>query len=264
MRVIASAANPAYRGWLRLATQPRAVREEQRTLAEGVHLIEAALACDAHIDAVLVRGVTASTSAPVQELLVPLAARAPVYQLAAALYDRLALVEHGIGVAIVIATQGRAEAESEGDAVYLDGVQDPGNVGALLRVAAAAGVARVLASASCAVLWTPKVLRAAQGAHFRLELRENVAAAELRRAFNGVLVGTTLRAADSLWSVALPPAPVCWLFGSEGQGLSVAAQAVCDATVTIPLDAAVESLNVATAAAVCLFERRRRLLHAAP
>lgn len=255
MKSITSAANPSYRRWLRLATQPRAVREERATLAEGEHLAEAALAAAVPVEALLLRAGSAAES-----LRARLPAGTPVYELSAVLYDRLGLVERGVGHALVLAVPAEATGAIEGDLLYLDGVQEPGNVGALLRVAAAAGVPQVWASGGCAALWAPKVLRAGQGAHFRLRLREAVPPEALRSGFSGRRIGTRLRDSTPLWSLPLPAGPVAWLMGSEGQGLSPAAEAVLDAAVTIPIEPGVESLNVASAAAVCLFERRRRLL----
>lgn len=254
MKPISSEANATFRRWLRIATHPRAVREAGITLAEGAHLAEAALAGNATVEAALVRGRSDHSA-----LLARLPAGTPVFQLAAALYDRLELVEHGIGLALVVAVPPDAAGMVDGDLLYLDGVQEPGNAGALLRVAAAAGVRQVWAGPGCAALWAPKVLRAAQGAHFRLSLRENVAPAELATAFAGTRVATAVHDGRSLWQTDLPAGPVAWLMGSEGQGLSAAALTVADLRVTVPLDGAVESLNVASAAAVCLFERRRRL-----
>jgi TrmH family RNA methyltransferase len=182
-----------------------------------------------------------------------------VYELAAELYDRLGLVEHGAGLTLVLQLPAVAAAPAVGDAVYLEGVQDPGNTGTLLRIAAAAGVRQVYAGPGTAALWSPRVLRAGQGAHFRLHLAEDVTLDALPERFAGPWIGTVVRAAAPLWAVELPAGPMGWMFGSEGQGLSAPALARCASRLRIPLDAAVESLNVATAAAVCLFERARRL-----
>jgi TrmH family RNA methyltransferase len=108
-------------------------------------------------------------------------------------------------------------------------------------------------------LWAPKVLRAAQGAHFALRLHEQVTPAQLGRLGAVRWIATAAHRAQSLWNVGLPRGPVGWMFGSEGRGLSPQAEAMCTLRVTIPIGPAVESLNVATSAAVCLFERRRRL-----
>lgn len=259
MKSIASAANPRYRAWLRLAESPRQVRLAGRTLAEGVHVIEAALAAAHPIEALLVRR---GAQGEAVDRLCERLGRTGVdcYELAAALFDRLSPVERGVGlIAVIAVAQCHAPRDLGADALYLDGVQDPGNVGALLRVAAGAGVRHVLAGTGTAALWAPKVLRAGQGAHFRLTLHEPVDPADLKRALPGPWLGADARGGTSLWDTVLPAAPIGWVFGAEGRGLSAGARAVCDAYVTIPMASAVESLNVVSAAAVCLFERRRRL-----
>ncbi len=256
MTRIESAANPRYREWLKLAGQPRQVRAQRRTLAEGVHLAQAWLAARAPIEAVLLRAGVGSAER--DALLPALQSRAPLFELSAALFDALGLVERGVGLALVVpvpAEDGDA-AVAAGDALYLDGVQDPGNVGALLRVAAAAGVTRVLASSQTAALWAPKVLRAAQGAHLALALHESVAAADLGR-WAPHWIGTALHG-EPLWRAEWPSGPIGWIVGAEGLGMSAAARAACTQQVRIPMAAGVESLNVAAAAAVCLFERQRR------
>jgi TrmH family RNA methyltransferase len=125
-------------------------------------------------------------------------------------------------------------------------------------VAAAAGVTDVWAATGSAALWSPKVLRAAQGAHFALRLRESMDVNALQRDFRGTPVATVLEDALPLWTAPLPATPIAWLVDSEGQDLSMAAAAAADMRVRIPMAAGVESLNVASAAAVCLFERQRR------
>jgi TrmH family RNA methyltransferase len=257
MKSITSPANPVYRTWLRLATQARQVRIQHRTIAEGAHLARAWLDSGRPIEAVLVSA--SEGGAERNGLLAELSSHAPVYVLSQALFNGLGLVEHGIGLAIVVPTAESAAGALVGDALYLDGVQDPGNVGALLRVAAGAGVRHVLASPTTAALWSPRVLRAAQGAHLLLDLREGVLPEAM--ANTGLhWIGTALAAEQTLWDLAMPDkAAIGWVVGAEGQGVSAEALAACASLTRIPLASGVESLNVATAAAVCLFERQRRL-----
>lgn len=259
MKSITSAANAHYRGWLRLATQPRETRQQQRALAEGVHLAQAAIDAAASIESVLLR--KGACGAEVERLAAAaLATGADGYELAPALYDRISPAEHGAGLMLVVAVSTYAlPASTTLDVIFLDGVQDPGNVGTLLRTAAAAGVRDVLASPSTATLWAPRTLRAGQGAQFRLRLHESVAAEALSRITGCRWIGADARGGEPLWQTPLPAGPVGWVFGGEGAGLSVVARACCERLVWIPVDSAVESLNVAAAAAVCLFERRRRL-----
>ncbi|UCG97276.1 MAG: RNA methyltransferase [Burkholderiales bacterium] len=259
MKSISSAANAAFKAWLRLSSQPREPRSRGRALAEGLHLAQAALQASAPVEAVLLRrGVRA---AAVEQLAAAaIAEGAAAYELAGVLYDRLAPVEHGAGLMLVVAVPRHPlPASARADMLYLDGVQDPGNVGTLLRTAAAAGVHHVLAGPATAALWAPKTLRAGQGAQFRLRLHEQVAADSLPGVLDGEWIGADAHGGEPLWNAALPGGPVGWIFGAEGAGLSAPARAVCRRLVSVPLDAAAESLNVAAAAAVCLFERRRRL-----
>ncbi len=265
MKSISSEANPAFRRWLRIATAPRAVRSAGQTLAEGLHLAQAALEARFAIDAVLVRRGAASGASgrAVERLLAACAARgpdaAPVHELTAPLYDRLAPVEQGAGLMLVVPVPGAGMPRAAlDDLVYLDGVQDPGNVGALIRTAAAAGIGHVLASPGTAALWAPKVLRAGMGAHFRIGLHEQVSPAQLAGALAGDWIAAVAHGAPALWREPLPGGPLGWIFGAEGSGPSADALAASRRRITIPASSAVESLNVAAAAAVCLFERLRR------
>ncbi len=257
-RVLESASNPAFRRWLRLAESPRAVREQGRALAEGLHLAQAAQAAGVGAAAVLLRR---GAPAGAWDAAVAGWPGVPRYELAGPLYDRLSPVEHGTGLMFeLVVPQPQLPPHLDEDLLLLDGVQDPGNAGALLRTAAAAGLRVVVAVPGTAALWAPKVLRAGMGAHFHLHLHEGVVAAELAAVFRGDLVAAVAHGAPSLWAEALPGGPLAWVFGAEGAGPSAATLAVCARQVTIPTDPAVESLNVGAAAAVCLFERRRQVV----
>jgi TrmH family RNA methyltransferase len=139
--------------------------------------------------------------------------------------------------------------------VVLDRVQDAGNVGSILRSAAALGVYQVLALTGTAALWSPKVLRAGMGAHFALRLSEGLAAAELE-GLKVPLLATSSHAPQALPDVALPW-PCAWVFGHEGQGVETDLLARCALTVRIPQPGGEESLNVAAAAAICLYQSAR-------
>ena len=140
--------------------------------------------------------------------------------------------------------------------MVLDRLQDAGNVGAILRSAAAFGVRQVLALKGTAALWSPKVLRAGQGAHFGLRLVEGLAADDLA-ALAVPLVATSSHTEHQLHRIALP-SPCAWVMGHEGQGVSPALMARCALTVGIPQPGGEESLNVAAAAAICLYESHRQ------
>lgn len=135
-------------------------------------------------------------------------------------------------------------------AVVLDRLQDAGNVGSILRSAAAMGFAQVLAIKGTAGLWSPKVLRAGMGAHFALHLVEGLAPGDLGVLSVPLLV-TSSHQGDFLHRARLPW-PCAWVLGHEGQGVSPALEALASASVRIAQPGGEESLNVAAAAAICL------------
>ena len=143
--------------------------------------------------------------------------------------------------------------------VVLDHLQDTGNVGSILRSASAFGVVQVLAMKGTAALWSPKVLRAGMGAHFALRLVEGLDDAALA-ALRLPLVATSSHASSEVSRVALP-SPCAWVLGHEGQGVSAALLARCALQLRIPQPGGEESLNVAAAAAVCLYESARQRAH---
>ena len=146
--------------------------------------------------------------------------------------------------------------------VVLDRLQDSGNVGTLLRSAAAFGFEQVVALKGSAALWAPKVLRAGMGAHFALRLVEGAEQSDLG-ALKLPLLGTSSNGATALHATCLPW-PCAWVFGHEGQGVSAALLQACSLTLTIPQPGGEESLNVGAAAAVCLYESARQRLLSAP
>jgi TrmH family RNA methyltransferase len=233
-----------------------------RTIAEGLHLVQAADDAAATIDTVVTR---AHATEAAQALAARVATRQPAakrVELAAPLYDAIAPVEHGAGVLVELLIPPNSPLTAlDSDIVYLDGVQDPGNVGTLLRTAAAAGVKTVLAGPGCAALWAPKVMRAGMGAHFVLRLHEEVGPETAAQRFAGVVLAADSNASEDLYGAAWG-SPSLWLFGAEGRGLGSAARAIAQRRLRIPIDTRVESLNVAAAVAVCLFEQRRRRLAA--
>jgi TrmH family RNA methyltransferase len=157
------------------------------------------------------------------------------------------------------------------DCVLLDAVQDPGNVGAILRTAAAAGVCLVVAGAGTAGLWSPKVLRAGMGAHAALDLIECNALSDWIEAqanrIQGncgawVTMGTSPHASTDLFACNLQRT-IAWVFGSEGNGMGAGTLRTVQELVRIDQSSGVESLNVAASVAVCLFEMRRQRAAAA-
>ena len=143
--------------------------------------------------------------------------------------------------------------------VVLEDIQDPGNLGSILRSAAAAGCDAVFLSKGCADVWSPKVLRGGMGGHFALSVHERVDLLTVAAEFPGKLLAASLHAKTSLYDCKLG-GKLAFAVGNEGTGLSPTLLAAVNQQVVIPMPGNMESLNVAAAASICLFEavRQRR------
>ena len=141
--------------------------------------------------------------------------------------------------------------------VLLETIQDPGNLGSILRSAVAANVSDVYLSKQCADAWSPKTLRAAMGAHFFLHIHENSDLPEIAQKFCGTVIATSILAKRNLFEMPLT-GPIAFVFGNEGTGLSQEIIQAADENISIPMPGKTESLNAAAAAAICLFEKVRQ------
>ena len=258
MKTVSSRDNAFYKELKALATSSQARRKAGRSLLDGVHLCESWLAlrgAPAHCvvsESALDNPEVAAIVARVE------ADRGFVTVLPDALFGAISQVEHGVNLVFVVETPApRAPDVLAESAVLLDGVQDPGNVGSILRSAGAAGIKQVWCSPGTAFCWSPKVLRAAMGAHFVLEIFENVELAPVVRKAQVPVLATSGYAADCLYDVELA-GPVAWILGHEGQGVSQELLDLASRRVAVPHAGQVESLNVAACAAVCFFEQLRQ------
>ena len=186
-----------------------------------------------------------------------------VFQLDSALWDLLSDLVNAPHIAGLLElpksclTPPQSISSLDGDVVILDRIQDAGNVGSILRTAAAAGFTQVIALTGCAHLWSSKVLRAGMGAHRLLDLHEGWSNQQILSAVTAPLLAATAEAKHDLFSLKQELLhPVAWVMGSEGQGISEDLMVQAKG-VSIPIDPRVDSLNVSTAAAVCLFETIR-------
>jgi TrmH family RNA methyltransferase len=249
--IIRSRDNPRVKHWSRLAQDSRYRKKERRALIEGPHLVTALV--DARLKPVALivsEGYLAEIPASIKE-----AGIQPIV-LSEAVFRAVVEVEtpQGIAAEIEIPAPGAASAVSaKGSCVFLDGVQDAGNVGAIIRSAAAFGIAGVVVDRACADPWSPKVLRAAMGGHFSLQIASVSSLEDELERFKGTVICTVPKGGEDLRKADLA-GRLGWLFGSEGKGVSSQLQAKAAMRVGIPTSAGTESLNVAAAAAICLYE----------
>jgi RNA methyltransferase, TrmH family len=242
--------NPLLVRLRRLQRGGTAYRKEGQVWIEGEHLCSASRARGRQpVQAVV------SESAFARPALRELAQTAPrVICLSDALFATVSELPSPAGVGFVIELPVAPPLQPHAASIVLDRVQDAGNVGSMLRSASALGFKQVLALEGTAGLWSPKVLRAGMGAHFALDLIEGLDAGDLQ-ALRVPLLAASAHATQVLHAASLP-FPCAWVFGHEGQGIDAALAARCDMTLRIPQPGGEESLNVAAAAAICLYASR--------
>jgi RNA methyltransferase, TrmH family len=256
MNVLRSRANPRVRRWHRLVRDAKARRAQARALIEGLRLVGACLAAGGEIEELLV-----SQSGMGKREISSLVDRAGVEELVVlsdAVFRAIVDTEtpQGIAAEVAIPATPPALEESRG-CVMLDRIQDAGNVGAILRSAAAFGVQDVLLSSGCADPWSPKVLRSAMGGHFLLRIGASRNPVSDVERFPGTVACAVPHGGVPIASADLK-GPVLWIFGSEAQGVRGDLTARADLRVTIPMPGTLESLNVGAAAAICFYEASRR------
>ncbi len=255
MKLIQSRDNAFYKQLKRLAESGRERRKAGQTVLDGVHLVEAYEQAIGPVDTLIV-GESAMQAGEIARFV----EGRDIVVLSDALLREIAPVDTPSGLMAVAAMpQATAAVHRQKDAILLDGVQDPGNVGTLLRTAAAAGITQAILSPGCASAWSPKVLRAGQGAHFVLAIHEDADLQDFVARYEGTMAATCLDGATSLYE-ARWDGSVAWIFGAEGLGVRRELIDAAQLRIKIPMPGAVESLNVGAAAAVCLFEAVRRRL----
>jgi TrmH family RNA methyltransferase len=256
MKQISSSHNDILKQLVRLVEQGRERRKQGLMVLEGLHLVQSALEAGLACGQLFVNR-RACEKAEVAALLQALPDATTVCALDEGLFARVSALASAPEVLAVCPRPRPLPAPADASRVLLEDIQDPGNMGTILRSAAAAGVTQVYLSAGCVDVYAPKVLRSGMGAHFHLNIHE---AADLPRelaGFAGVRLVTSLSGDRSLYQQDLTGA-VAFVFGNEGAGVSAALQDAADARVRIPMPGHAESLNVAMAATLCLFERVRQ------
>jgi TrmH family RNA methyltransferase len=255
---ISSRDNPFFKSLHRISSSARERREAGQTLLDGAHLLRAYLDAGNKPLHLLINE-QALQDAEIAALLETCDA-VPQTQLDDALFAQLSELKtpNGLLTQIEIPTAKVAVSHSQ-FALLLEDIQDPGNLGSILRSAAAAGCDAVFLSQGCADAWSPKVLRAGMGGNFALSLHESADLLQVAAEFTGKILCASLQADKSLYDSNLR-GKLAFAIGNEGAGLSPALLNVAQQHFIIPMPGKVDSLNAAAATAICLFEAVRQRL----
>lgn len=243
---------------LRSLHDKRVRQETGRYLVEGFHVVEEALAAGATVEELLLGDGAAKSPAGLRVAEAARAAKARVTEVPRKVLEKVADADSPQGVVAVVRAARPEPApplDRDGVHVILDGIQDPGNAGAILRAADAFGCASVVFCRGTVEALNPKVLRAAQGSHFHLPVATGPAAPEAvaaARAAGHRVLAAVAAGGEPLWSAAPPGRRVSLVLGNEARGSAPETVKACHGRVTVPMRGRAESLGVAAAAAVVL------------
>ncbi|CAD5977527.1 putative tRNA/rRNA methyltransferase slr1673 [Planktothrix tepida] len=243
---------------IRKLHQAKGRKEQQLFLLEGTHLVEEASAAGYPLTTICYTSLWQDRHQPLWDSL---RQQTPRFELVSPeVLEAMATTVHPDGV-IALAPRLELKPQAlEGLGIALETLQDPGNLGTIIRTATATGVDGLWLSADSVDLDHPKVLRASAGAWFRLNktVSPNLADDIIRFQQQGLqIVATVPQASLSYWQLDFTQ-PTLMVFGNEGGGLSPELQALADHQVQIPLQRGVESLNVGICAALMLYEAQRQ------
>lgn len=251
---ITSRDNPIFKYYKKLAESAKERRAEGNTLLDGVHLIESYIAKFGEPKVLIIPEGKSSVEAT--SLIQSLEHIATV-MLPTLMFAEITPVATSTGVLALVDIPKLAIPEAPNFALMLEDIQDPGNMGSMLRTAAAAGVEVVYLSEACTDAWSPKALRGGQGAQFVLPIVERANLIAALQSFKGVSFATVIDG-DSLYEQDLTQA-TAFVMGNEGAGLRKQTIAAATTKISIPMqNNSVESLNAGAATAICLFERARQ------
>ncbi|MCF7522069.1 RNA methyltransferase [Neisseria sp. ZJ106] len=259
MKTIISAHNEQLKHLAKLLTQSKTRLQHRQAVLEGVHLLQTYLQSGALPEQVYLSP-TRAAHPEAAELLAQLPPEKITLVEGEALAKITSLTEADDVMSLIALPEAKPLPQS-GDCVVLAGVQDPGNAGTIIRSAAAAGVKQMIVGSGSVDIWSPKVLRASMGAVFLAEIHTRADIADWLCSYRDTVWATALREQHqvSLYQADLR-VPSAWIFGNEGSGIAPEILAKVPFAVRIPMAEGTESLNVAMAATVCLFEQMRQRL----
>ncbi len=249
--------NAVFKYFKKIADSSRERNKASLTLLDGVHLIEAYCHVFGEPETLIIpEGKSSAEATALMQQLQDI----NTVMLPTLMFGELTPVASSTGILALVKTSQLLMPASANFALMLEDIQDPGNLGSMLRTAVAAGVNAVYLSKGCADAWSPKALRGGQGAQFVLPLMQGVDLINTLEIFEGNSFALTMQG-ESLYQQDLT-GQCMFVLGNEGAGLSADVLKVVKQQVTIPMEnthsQAIESLNVAAANAITLFECKRQ------
>ena len=258
MERINSNDNPTLKLARKLLRSSRERKRSGKILLDGAHLVRDYGTRFGLSGAIVLVSEAAVDSSEITTLVRSAPTEAKVVEVGSSAFAAISPVETPSGVvALCDRPTIDAHATDTPFQLLLDGIQDPGNLGAILRTAAAMGVNAVFLSETCADPWSPKALRGGMGAQFAVPVALNVDAIETANRFLGKTVSTSPHSGQTLMDTELS-GPLLAIFGGEGGGVDSNLAASADVSVKITLQNNIESLNVGAAVAMLCYERLRQ------
>lgn len=261
MPVITSRDHPLIKQLIKLEGSSRYRKKTGLTLLDGIHLIQIYCSVLGTTENLIVSQSYFENTENKRFLKIFFGNALPTITIISnALFRAISPVKTPTGILALIATPALKKELMNGKEIFsvlLEAIQDPGNLGSILRSAAAANVRDVYLSEQCTDAWSPKTLRAAMGAHFFLRIHENCDLQKVAQQFSGTVIATSIQVTRNLFEISLT-GPTAFIFGNEGAGLSKEMIQAAHENIAIPMPGKTESLNVAAAAAICFFEKVRQ------
>jgi TrmH family RNA methyltransferase len=257
--MITSTRNPLVKDLRQLGKSAKARREQNLFLIEGTHALSEAIATSFPLATVCYTELWQQKN---PDLYIQITTTAEYPELVSeAVLKAIATTMNPDGVIATVPLPKPAQNSNlKTIGLALETIQDPGNLGAIIRTAVAAGIDAVWVSADSVDLTSPKVIRASAGQWFRANLRsphDLIAAVQQAKQQGIQVIATSADAQATYWEADFTQ-PCLILLGNEGNGLSTELAQTADLAVSIPLEQGVESLNLAVSAALILYEAKRQ------
>ena len=250
-KLIESKNNPFYKKLKKIYSNSSSRKDQNQTILDGPHLIQSFFQHSVPTAIIKDLGIT---SPEIENLISSL--NCPYYSLSHELFLHLSELKSSTGILALVDIPKIKPFKFDGLTVLLDGIQDPGNLGSILRTAKATNAKSIIMSKTCADLWSPKTLRGSQGVQFSLKciVEQDLNEWILNYEHDVIALATS---GQSLFKTELN-SNMAILVGNEGKGISKSLLKNITGTISLPMHKEVESINVGSAVSVFMYEHYRQ------